>query len=477
LAAVSPVIAALRLEDYGLAWTQSPDVLAHPTPDGHVAVLKRQVEATAEGLHGFAPEDGAAWRRLSDLFEEVHEPLRSALFTPFPPVRAASKLAGALGTGGLLRFARLATLPVRRLAQEEFRGQAGPLLLAGCAMHADLSPESAGSSAFGWLLAMLGQHYGFPVPRGGAGQLTAALTRRLEVQGGRLACDASVTSVQVGGRRARAVRLHGGEVIEARRAILADVAATELYGGLVEWEHLPARLADDLARFHWDYSTFKVDWALDSRIPWSAREVAKAGTVHLSDSLDEMTQYCADIAMGRVPARPFVLLGQMATADPSRAPAGGEVVWAYSHVPREVVGDAGPDGITGQWNATELEAFAARIESRIEAYAPGFSRAVRSRHVMGPHQLEAHDQNLVGGAINGGTTSIHQQLVFRPTPGLGRPETPVAGLYLASASAHPGGAVHGACGANAARAALGTARAVGRLQSAALVAAQRRIMS
>ena len=115
--------------------------------------------------------------------------------------------------------------------------------------------------------------------------------------------------------------------------------------------------------------------------------------------------------------------------------------------------------------------------ARIEAYAPGFSRAVRSRHVMGPHQLEAHDGNLVGGAINGGTSSIHQQLVFRPTPGLGRPETPVAGLYLASASAHPGGAVHGACGANAARAALRAAGPVGRLQTAGLVAGQRRIMS
>jgi len=477
LAAASPVISSLNLEEYGLEWTHSAAVLAHPVPDGRVAVLNRQVEATIEGLDRFAPDDGAAWRRLYELFEQVLDPLRAALFTPFPPLRAAAKLAGALGAGGLLRFARLATLPVRRLAQEEFRGQAGPLLLAGCAMHADLSPESAGSSAFGWLLAMVGQHYGFPVPKGGAGELTGALTRRLEARGGRVVCNAPVTAVQVQRRRATAVTVVGQGVIRARRAVLADVAATQLYGGLVPWEHLPIRLADDLARFQWDYSTFKVDWALNRRVPWSAQEVADAGTVHLSDSLDEMTQYCADIATGRVPARPFVLVGQMATADPSRAPAGGEVVWAYTHVPREVTGDSGPDGVTGKWDATELEAFAARIESRIEAYAPGFSRAVRSRHVMGPHQLEAHDGNLVGGAINGGTSSIHQQLVFRPTPGLGRPETPVAGLYLASASAHPGGAVHGACGANAARAALRAAGPVGRLQTAGLVAGQRRIMS
>jgi phytoene dehydrogenase-like protein len=324
---------------------------------------------------------------------------------------------------------------------------------------------------------MLGQHYGFPVPRGGAGQITAALTRRLEARGARLVCEAPVASISVRGGRAAAVATEGGAVVRARRAILADVAATTLYGGLVSWEHLPCRLADDMARFQWDYSTFKVDWALQAPIPWSAGATGRAGTVHLSDSLDEMTQYCADIAMGRVPARPFVLLGQMATADPSRAPAGGEVVWAYTHVPREVAGDAGRDGITGSWDDDELDAFAARIQSRVEAYAPGFGQLVRTRHIMGPHQLEGHDPSLVGGAINGGTTSIHQQLVFRPTPGLGRPETPVPGLYLASASAHPGGAVHGACGANAARASLNAAGSMGRLRSRALVAGQRRLMT
>ncbi|HWC37132.1 MAG TPA: NAD(P)/FAD-dependent oxidoreductase [Acidimicrobiales bacterium] len=476
LAAVSPVMSSLRLEDHGLEWVHSPDVLAHPMPDGRTAVLNRRVAETADNLSAFAPEDGAAWRRLVDLFEEVLEPLRAALFTPFPPMRAATRLARVLGPGGMLRFARLATLPVRRLAQEEFRGEGGPLLLAGCAMHADLSPESAGSSAFGWLLAMLGQHYGFPVPKGGAGQITAALTHRLEARGGRVVCNARASRVVVQRRRASAVATSGGPVIRARRAVLADVAATHLYGQLVPWEHLPSRLFDDIARFQWDYSTFKVDWALSAPVPWSAKEAASAGTVHLSDSVDEMTRYCTDIATGRAPARPFVLLGQMATADSSRAPAGGEVVWAYTHIPREVKGDAGPDGITGAWDSTELEAFAARIESRIETYAPGFSRLIRTRHVMGPHQLEGHDPNLVGGAINGGTTSIHQQLVFRPTPGLGRPETPVAGLYLASASAHPGGAVHGACGANAARAALKAVGMAGRLRSGALVAGQRRII-
>jgi phytoene dehydrogenase-like protein len=162
----------------------------------------------------------------------------------------------------------------------------------------------------------------------------------------------------------------------------------------------------------------------------------------------------ANLSSGLVPDHPFVLLGQMTTSDPSRSPAGTEAAWAYAHVPQEVRGDAGPDRITGKWDARETDAFVRRMEDRIEARAPGFRDRVIARHVMSPHDLERADENLVLGDLSGGTAQLHQQLVFRPLPGLGRAETPVKGLYLASASAHPGGGVHGACGANAAKAAL-----------------------
>jgi phytoene dehydrogenase-like protein len=128
-----------------------------------------------------------------------------------------------------------------------------------------------------------------------------------------------------------------------------------------------------------------------------------------------------------------------------------------------VNGDAGDGGIKGVWDREDLEALADRVEERIEQHAPGFRSRIKARHVIGPAGLEWHDGNLVGGAINGGTAGIHQQLVFRPVPGLGRAETPVSGLYLASSSAHPGGGVHGACGANAARAALAGRRPLQRL--------------
>jgi phytoene dehydrogenase-like protein len=212
-------------------------------------------------------------------------------------------------------------------------------------------------------------------------------------------------------------------------------------------------VVDDLRRFQYDSSTVKVDWALSGPIPWMAEDARRAGTVHLAEGMDHFVEASRDLAMGCIPARPHLVVGQMGVADPTRSPAGTETAWAYTHVPQRVRGDAGGD-LKGVWDFGEAEAFADRVEARIEALAPGFRSLIRGRYVATPPLLEAADANLVGGAVNGGTAQLHQQLVFRPVPGLGRAETPVRGLYLGSASAHPGGGVHGACGANAARAAL-----------------------
>jgi phytoene dehydrogenase-like protein len=456
MAAASRAIQSLQLERYGLRWSHAKEVLAHPLPDGRAAVLSRDLERTATVLEGLGAGDGAAWRRLYQLWEELGPHLLDALFVPFPPVRSGLRLAATLRATGLLRFLRFALLPVRKLTEEEFSGP-GSLLLAGCALHADLMPESAASSLYGWLLAMLGHQYGWPVPEGGSGQLTAALVRRLKERGGSVRCGDAVRQVIVRGGRAVAVRTRSGDEIPAHRAVLAATAATQLYGGLVGWEHLPERLREDLRRFQWDYSTFKVDWSLRRPVPWQASGVAGAGTVHVAANLDEMSDYTAQISTGRVPTHPFLLVGQMTTADRCRSPEGTESLWGYTHVPRQVRGDAGGD-LTGSWDEREREAFADRLEAQIERFAPGWRELVIARRITAPGQLQASNANLVGGAINGGTTAVHQQLVFRPTPGLGRPETPIAGLYLASSSAHPGGAVHGACGANAARAALRGAR-------------------
>lgn len=453
----SPVMRALDLPAHGLRWRHSPLVLAHPTSDGRCAVLSTNVDETAASLDEYAPGDGDAWRAVAADFRSISDALLDTMMAPIPPVKGGMKLAAQLGPRGLLEFTRRALLSVRRMSQEQFDGEGAALLLTGNAMHSDLGPDVPPSGFLGWMLTGLGQQYGFPVPEGGAGQITNALVRRLAERGGVVRNNARVTGIEVRDRRAVAVVLADGESIAAPRGVLADVGAPALYRDLVGEEHLPARVVADLDRFQYDPATFKIDWALSGAIPWQAEPATRAGTVHLCQSMDGFTQVAADLAQDRIPAHPFVLVGQMNKADPTRSPAGTETVWAYTHVPLRVRGDAGGD-LTGTWDEREVEAFADRVEAEIEARAPGFRSRVTGRHVLSPPALEALDANLAGGALGGGTTALSQQVVFRPLPGLGRAETPVRGLYLASASAHPGGGVHGACGANAARACLAADR-------------------
>jgi phytoene dehydrogenase-like protein len=453
LAAVSPAIRALELERYGLRWRRAPVAVAHPQADGACPLISADLDESADSLERFAAGDGAAWRDLYDYWQLAGGPFMDALLRPFPPLRGAVRLAAALGPRGLLRFARFSVLPVRRLAEERFRGDGAGWLLAGNALHADLTPDSAGGGLFGWVLCGLAQEHGFPVPEGGAGQLTAALTRRLEAHGGRLETGTRVERVLIRDGRAIGVRTHAGDEVSADRAVLADVGAPTLFHDLVGDEHLPAAFVDDLSRFQYDNSTIKVDWSLDAPIPWTAEGARRAGTLHITDGMDALTRGASQLTQGLIPDRPFLVMGQYSTVDETRQPPGKETAWAYTHVPRRTRGDAGGE-LRGSWDERETETFVARVEAEIERRAPGFGESIRARHVFTPQRLEAANSNLVGGAINSGTAQIHQQVIFRPTPGLARPQTPVRGLLLAGASAHPGGGVHGAAGANAARAAL-----------------------
>ncbi|MDQ1649798.1 MAG: hypothetical protein QOG60_1855, partial [Frankiaceae bacterium] len=384
----------------------------------------------------------------------VQEPLIDALLGPFPPVGAGARIAARLGPSDLLRFARFAVLPVRRMAEEEFAGKGGGLLLGGNALHSDLGPESPISGFMGWLLCMLGQSVGFPAPVGGAGSLTAALVRRLESRGGTVACNSPVAEILIGDERARGVRLASGGEVLARRAVIADVAAPSLYLKMLDREHVPGRVLHDIKRFEFDNGTFKIDWTLDGSIPWTAEAAGGAGTVHLARDMDHLTDVAAQLSKSHIPSDPYLILGQMTTTDPTRSPAGTETVWAYSHVPQVTRGDAGADGITGRWDEREIELYARRMEDQVEQLAPGFRDRIRGRSVMSPNMLQDENGNLISGALGGGTTQLHQQLVFRPTPGLAGPRTFLRGLYLGSSATHPGGGVHGANGGNAAHAAL-----------------------
>lgn len=454
LAACSPAVTSLRLEEHGLRWSHAPAVLGHPLPGGDWALLHRDREVTAGLLEQDSSGDGEAWLALCAEWDRVGPSLVGALLTPFPPVRHGAGLLARLRSVGGLAFVRTLLSPATDLGRSRFAGEHARLLLAGNAGHADIPLDGAGSGAMALLMTMSAQTVGFPVPVGGAGELTAALVRRLESRGGEVRCGHAVTGVVVDRGRATGVTTAHGDRFAARRAVVADVVATRLYGDLVPAEHLPGRVRRGMERFQLDAATVKVDWALDGPVPWSSPAPYSPGTVHVSGSVAEMSRSWGEVAVGTVPADPFLLVGQMTTADPSRSPEGTESLWAYTHVPQRVARDGGEDGVRGAWDRDDCERVADRMQARLERLAPGLSSRVLSRRVLGPRELERRDANLQGGAINGGTAQLHQQVVFRPVPGLGRAETPVAGLYLGSASAHPGGGVHGAPGMNAARAAL-----------------------
>jgi phytoene dehydrogenase-like protein len=461
LSAASPVIPALHLEDYGLRWRHAPAILGNPLPDGSWAMLHRTVEDTIAGLDQHAPGDGEAWRRLHDDWLVIGPSIIQSLLTPFPPVRGGLSTVLKLPRVGGLDYVRTLLEPASTMGGKRFTAEAGQLLIAGNALHADIPMDAAGSGLLGLLLAMSGQTVGFPVPEGGAGQLTRAMADRLQARGGQIRTSTRVAKVIVDRRRVQGVVTADGERIDAR-VVVADVAATALYGELVDYAELPDRVRRGMERYEHDPGTLKVDWALSSPVPWASPPPVAPGTVHVIDSMDELSRTQTQITSHSVPSDPFLLVGQMTTSDPTRSPAGTESLWAYTHVPQVTRRDAGPDGLTGRWDRDECERMADRMQARIEKYAPDFASAVIARRVLGPHEMQARDENLVQGAVGGGTANFHQQLIFRPIAGLGRADTPVRGLFLGSASAHPGGGVHGAPGANAARAVVAAAR-TGRL--------------
>jgi phytoene dehydrogenase-like protein len=187
-----------------------------------------------------------------------------------------------------------------------------------------------------------------------------------------------------------------------------------------------------------------MDWALAGPVPWLAEEARQSAVVHAGDSIDDLIRFTNEARSGQLPGNPYLVIGQQSLLDATRAPPGCHTLWAYSRVPSQVA-----DG----WDAHE-EAFADRIEERIEGLAPGFRALIRGRAVFAPNDLERMNENLVGGDLGGGSAQFTHQLFWRPLFPYFRYRTPIKGVYLCSASAHPGAGVHGACGYNAARAAL-----------------------
>ncbi len=434
--AESPPFRYLDLVGAGLRWAGARYDSCHPAPDGACASIARDVDLAAAAFGA----DGDAWRRLAAWRERMGDRLGEALLAPLPALGPALRL----GPGNALRLALAGVRSSAGLARRLFRTEAARRVIPALALHVDLGPEDFAGAGLGLVLALLAASPGFRVPLGGARAITAALVRRLEEHGGRLLLRQHVEEIRVCGGRAVAVRTANGDEFRARRAVLADVGAPALYLRLLRPRFVPGWVRAAMRRFCYGWGTFKVDWALSGPVPWSVAEARQAAVVHAGDSVDDLIAFTRQVRAGRLPENPYLVIGQQSLMDPDRAPPGGHTLWAYSRVPNR---------LEGGW-ARQCEAFADRIERRLEGLAPGLRGLIRGRAVHSPDDLEAMDENLVGGDLGGGSACFSQQLFFRPVFPYFRYRTPVRGLYLASASAHPGAGVHGACGFNAARAAL-----------------------
>jgi phytoene dehydrogenase-like protein len=406
LGVASPFFRTLPLAEHGVEWIEPPAALAHPFEDGTAALLERSPDAAALGLG----EDDRRWRRVFEPLAGDAEPLLEDVLAPLH--LPAHPLA-------LARFGARAGLPATALARLSFRGAKARGVFAGLSAHSMLRLDRPPSAAFGLMLGLLAHAVGWPFPRGGSQQLSDALASHLRSLGGEIETGRRVASL--------------AELGEAR-PVLLDVTTRDLLE--LAGERLPTLYRRRLERYRYGPGVFKLDWALDGPIPWRAEECARAGTVHLGATLEEIAASEAAPWRGEIAERPYVLLAQQSLFDPTRAPAGRHTAWAYCHVPNG-------SGI----DMTE------RIEAQVERFAPGFRERILARSALGPAEMERYNANYVGGDINGGAATL-SQLFTRPVARVSPYTTPLPGVFLCSSSTPPGGGVHGMCGFHAARAAL-----------------------
>jgi phytoene dehydrogenase-like protein len=406
----SPFFARL---DLPIEWVEPPAAVAHPLDDGTAVTLERSLDVTAAGLGA----DASAYRRLLGPLARHFDALEPLLLGPYPPPpRAVADAVGAVGLRELRRAAAAALADARALAESALATTRARALLAGCAAHSMLPLERRPSAGFGLALMVMAHARGWAFPRGGAQRIADALADRLVALGGEI----HLSSPQ--------------DELPRADLVLADVVPRELLR--LARGRFPERYMRALRGYRHGPGAFKLDWALERPIPWRAVECARAGTVHLGGTLDEISASEWDAWSGRISLRPFVLLAQHTLFDDTRAPAGKHTAWAYCHV---------PNGST--------EDMTESVEAQVERFAPAFRDLILARNAQGPRLLEEKNRNLVGGDVGGGAADLGQ-LFFRPVKRLFPYRTPLRGVYVCSAATPPGGGVHGMCGYAAARLAL-----------------------
>jgi phytoene dehydrogenase-like protein len=407
LAAGSPFFKSLPLERFGLHWIQPEIPLAHPFDDGTAACLYRDVDLTADSLG----QDKRNYCRLMKPLVRDWQKLSAEFLQPMLHLPRHSL--------ALMRFGLPAVCPATFLTKLLFKTEHARSLFAGIAAHSFLPLEAPASSAFALVLGTAGHAAGWPIPRGGSQSISSALANYLRELGGELDINRRIDNL---------------EQIPKSRAVLFDTSVWNFVR--IAGNQLPDPYRRRLQKFRHAPGIFKIDYALSATIPWRSDKCRRAGTIHLGGTLEEIAAAERDIAHGKLPERPFVLVAQQSLFDETRAPHGQHTLWAYAHVPFDCKVDVSE-----------------KIEAQIERFAPGFRDCILARHKTGATELEKSNPNLAGGDISGGAANLWQ-LIARPVFSQTPYRTPLRGVYLCSSSTPPGGGVHGMCGYHAARAAL-----------------------
>lgn len=408
MAMLSPFLRSLPLAKFGLEWVHPDILLAHPLDGGRAAAMWRSVEETAAHL----PDgDGARWQSLmgplvpgaSGLFGDLLGPLPLLPKHPF----------------NLVRFGLSAMRSAVGLASGKFRSQEAQALFAGNAAHSFLPLENCFTAAVGMALGLAGHAGGWPVARGGSGEITRALSRYFEALGGEIHCGVGVKDVRD---------------LPSASAILFDTGPRAAARIAEPW--LPQRYRRRLERYRYGPGIFKMDYALSGPVPWTNPLCAQAGTVHLGGTLAEIAAAERATWQGNGSGNPFILVSQQSICDPSRAPVGQHTLWAYAHVPSGSRSD-----------------FSDIITSQIERFAPGFRDVILATHAMNPGAVETYNANNIGGDVIGGVMDL-TQLFTRPVARWNPYTTPHSKIFHCSSSTPPGAGVHGMCGYHAARTVL-----------------------
>ncbi len=408
LGVASPFFQMLPLKDFGLEWVYPSAALAHPLDDGTAVIIETDIDATGRSLGTDAATYRRLMRSLAQNYTQVLREFLGPLRFPRYPIT-------------LTRFGIPALFPAATLAKLLFRGERARAVFAGMAAHSILPLERPATAAFGLMLGTLAHAVGWPMARGGSQKIADAMAAYLRSLNGQIITGNTVSSL---------------DDLPPSHAVLLDVTPRQLLS--IAGDRLPGGYRKALEGYRYGPGVFKIDYALDSPIPWQAVACARAATVHLGGALAEIANAERLVWQRGHPEKPFVLVAQHSLFDSTRAPEGKHTAWVYCHVPNGSTVDMTP-----------------YIEAQLERFAPGFKKRILARSTRNTVQVEQYNPNYIGGDINGGVQDLGQ-LFTRPVARRVPYSTPLKDVYLCSSSTPPGGGVHGMCGYFAAKAALRT---------------------